>query len=104
MNTETTQKLGKSRGNVNETDNKDCLIEYKQVEGTPFQVVTKEHPELDVKEYYVMFGKYRISEKIEEEEEAMKQAKVIDWWKIMSIAHAIAEELISKNELEKKMK
>lgn len=82
------------------TDKQDSLIEYKEVENTPFTIVKKVE-ENDEINYFVLFGKYRISEALKTEEEATEQATTIDWWKIMSVAHAIAEQIIEQNEIKK---
>lgn len=87
----------------NTTDNKDYLIEYEEQENTPFTVVKKVEENDDIN-YYVMFGKYRISEAIKDQEEARKNAKIIDWWKIMSVAHVIAENLIEQQKIDTNLK
>lgn len=104
MNTKTKNKESeKLDGNANNMNNKDSLIEYKEIEGTPFQVVRKTE-ENGINSYFVMFGKYRISEKIDTEEEATEEAAKLDWWKIMSVAHAIAEQLIEQDKIKQTTK
>lgn len=90
------------------TNNSNSLIEYKEVENTPFTVVTLEKENSEEKEYYVMFGKYRLSNDLGTFEKAMEEAETIDWWKIMGIAHAITETIIDekniKNEISRNSK
>ncbi len=95
-------KLKEAHGSVEETNKQNShLIKYEEVKNTPFQTVRVENED-DTVEYYVMFGKYRISEKMKSEEEAKKEAKTIDWWKIMSVCHAIAEQVVEAKELKTK--
>lgn len=95
-----TTSKSQSHTKSKKTNKQDYLIEYEQIENTPFTVVKREE-ENDETNYYVMFGKYRISEAIKNQEEARANARELDWWKIMSVAHAIAEQIIDQKELEK---
>lgn len=100
-----TQDGLKQQESSNTTDKEGSyLIDYEQVKGTPFTIATKEKEESEEKEYTVLFGKYLISVKYGTKEEAVKEAETMDWFKIMAIAHAIADERIKKHELERQRK
>ena len=64
-------------------NNSDCtskeLINFTQVENTPFTVISKEE------QHIVMLGKYRISETFESKEEAIKDANSITWNRITQL-------------------
>lgn len=70
------------------------LMQYHQVKDTPFTIIKHE------KGNTVMIGKYRLSEDYETAEEAMKDAKRMDWDRIMQVIGVMLEEY--KNEKSKK--
>ncbi len=93
------------QSNAEETDKqKSRLIEYEQVKETPFTIAKILRENEEKHDYYIMMGKYRISEKYEEHKEVMKDAERIDWWKIMGVIHAIANEVIDRKNTEKIIK
>ncbi len=93
MDVQNTQSSVKGIDKENST-----LIEYKQVKDTPFTVAKIERENEELHDYYIMMGKYRISEKFENEEEVMEEAGKIDWWKIMGVIHAIASEIVNNKD------
>lgn len=79
--------------NANEQDKQNYseqLMQYHQVKDTPFTIIKHE------KGYTVMLGKYRLSEDYESIGEAMKDAKRMDWDRIMQVMGVMIEEY--KNE------
>lgn len=75
-------------GNVENTNNVDSsseLVEMVKVEDTPFTLIRQE------KDWYVTIGKYRISEKIGSKEEAMEDAKRVDWERVMQVCGIMIE-------------
>lgn len=95
-----TQELEKLQSSANGTDNSK-LMEYKTIDKTPFTIASVEKEKSDEKEHYVLFGKYQLSNKYATIEEAEKEANTMDWFKIMGIAHAIAEQVYKMKEIEK---
>lgn len=65
--------------------NKEELIEFIDVPGSPFKVIRQE------KEYYTIFGQYRLSEAYESKEEAIKDAQREDWMRVMHVMEIIAK-------------
>lgn len=63
------------------------LLEKEEVEGTPFTIVKNE--EL----WYILLGKYRLTEGYEDKEEALKEANVINWNKILQVCIIIGKEV-----------
>lgn len=75
--------------NVGEVNNSNLnyeLIKRKEIEGTPFTIVT-----IEEKENFITVGKYRLSETYKTTEEAEINAKTIDWNKIMQIIGIMIE-------------
>lgn len=88
-----TTDLGNSQTNVNEQDKQDSseqIMKYEHVEGTPFTVISHE------KGHTVMIGKYRLSDDYHFEDEALEDAKRMDWDRIMQVMGVMIEEY--KNE------
>lgn len=83
---ENTEQLHMS-GNAENTNNKGLnsseLIQY--VEGTPFAVVESEEG------FFVIMGKYRMSESFQKSSEAIKDAKRITWMRILQVIGATIE-------------
>lgn len=77
------------RGNAENTNNVDSskseLVEMVKVENTPFTLIRQES------EWYVTIGKYRISESIGSKEEAMEDAKRVDWERVMQVCGIMIE-------------
>lgn len=95
-----TQTGLKQQESSNTTDKKGSyLIDYSKVEGTPFTIATKEREDSEELEHSVLFGKYLISGKYKTKEEAEADAQEMNWFKIMAIAHAIADERIEAYKL-----
>lgn len=75
-------------GNADQTSKQDWnykeeLLTY--VEETPFAIVKQEEG------YFVIMGKYRMSEAIQKREEAYKNAKSITWMRILQVIGATIE-------------
>ena len=64
-------------------NNSECfneeLINFTEVENTPFTVISKEE------QHIVMLGKYRVSETFESKDEAIKDANSITWNRITQL-------------------
>lgn len=90
----------KSNGNANETTNNKSnsneeLLEQIPVENTPFTVIRQE------KDYFVVMGKYRLTEKLETKEQALEAALDESWFRLMQIMRIMIEEYAKeKKELE----
>ncbi len=82
-------------------DAKTHLVKHKEVKGTPFTVSSLEAKVGTERLYYVMFGKYRLTEDMGSMKKAVEEAKVIDWFKMMGVCHGICEMLIEEKELRK---
>ena len=63
------------------------LVEKIEVEGTPFTIVRNE--EL----WYILLGKYRLTEGFENKEEALKEANTINWNKILQVCIIVGKEV-----------
>lgn len=79
-----------SNGNVNQTNNNDLnsneLKRIEEVEGTPFTVVK------DNELYYILLGKYRLSEEYLIKEIAIQDAKTMNWNRIMQVIGVMIQE------------
>ena len=82
-------------GQLDSTNNTDLLsknekntklVEFKQVKETPFTLAKQNE------EWYILLGKYRLSEGYETEKEGEKEAKKICWKKIMQVISVIITE------------
>lgn len=72
------------------------LISRKDLDGTPFTIITVED------EYFGVMGKYRITEKYKSFELAKAEAMRLDWNNVIKIISLICHEFIeNKEELEK---
>lgn len=69
--------------NVEET-NKASLVEYEEVEETPFRVYGSGE-----NKYVVLMGKYRLTNELEKEE-AIEYAKKMDWDILLQVMTIIA--------------
>ena len=78
-NTNNTDLLSKNKKNTK-------LVEFKQVKETPFTLAKQNE------EWYILLGKYRLSEGYETEKEAEKEAKRVCWNKIMQVNSVIITE------------
>ena len=66
------------------------LVEKIEVENTPFTIVKNEGL------WYILLGKYRLTEGYEDKEEVLKEANTINWNKILQVCIIIGKE--GKNE------
>ena len=82
-------------GQLDSTNNTDLLsknekntklVEFKGVKETPFTLAKQNE------EWYILLGKYRLSEGYETEKEAEKEAKRVCWNKIMQVISVIITE------------
>ncbi len=79
------------------------LVQYAEIDGTPFTVTRVWDDEKNKNEYYILVGKYRISGAMESEHQAIEEAKKVDWTKIMQVigifikeqTHIVEEEEIT---------
>lgn len=75
--------------------NSEELIEYHEIKDTPFTIARNGD------EWFVLMGKYRLTEKLKDKAEATKEAKSMTWFRIMQVISI----MITDNENEKaKMK
>lgn len=86
--------------NANTMDNKNLnsnkeMIKLNEVKNTPFSILEK--LENEEYEYYVMLGKYRLSESFKSLEEAMEDAKRTDWERLMQVVGVMVEEFNNKS-------
>ena len=75
-NTNNTDLMSKNEKNTK-------LVEFKEVKKTPFTLAKQNE------EWYILLGKYRLSEGYETEKEAEKEAKTVCWNKIMQVPSRI---------------
>ncbi len=68
------------------------LVDYKELESTPFTIVESYHDELDKNLYYVMFGKYQIADAFESEEEAKEWGLEMSYNRIVQLIMVVLEE------------
>ncbi len=88
----------KLNGTSEQTDNKELnLIEYVEIDDTPFTVVGEYKDEVGRYQWYIMMGKYRLTEDIGGRQKAIDEAKVITWEKIMGLIGVMVEEYNAKN-------
>lgn len=79
-------------GNASETlkenysNDKSKLIEKIEIENTPFTIM--KHKD----EWYILIGKYRLSEGYINKLEALEEAKKMTWEKIMQVIGVMIEE------------
>lgn len=71
----------------NTTDNKNYLIEFTDVENTPFKIVSQEN------EFFGIMGKHRITEKYEDKEQLEKELRAFDWNRLVQVMVILTEEL-----------
>lgn len=74
-------KNAEALGNTHYSEN----TEMEPVEQTPFHIVRTEA------DWFVVIGKYRVSDRHDTKEEALKDAKTIDWNKIITVMTVILE-------------
>ncbi len=80
-------------GSLSETDKENLnLINYQDIEGTPFVIVDKEVEGEEGRKYFAMFGKYQMHEAFESRSEAIKWAKKVTWNKILQLIIAVVTE------------
>lgn len=81
-------------GTAKKTDNNQSnsqLIEYVQIEKTPFTAVRKEE------EWYLMMGKYRLNDQpFKSLKEVQEDAKDASWFRIMQVVGVMVEEHYTK--------
>lgn len=78
----------------NESNSKEELVKRKEVENTPFTIITT-----NGKSFGAM-GKYRITEPYDKEEEVEKELKKITWNRLIQVVILLID---SKNDIEELM-
>ncbi len=91
MNNKSKEVHGNAEG-MNNTP----LISYEEVEKTPFTIATVLNEHVDKTEFYIMMGKYRLSEMLLDKKVAIIQAKEMTWNRIMQVIGVMHEELNQK--------
>lgn len=81
-----------SLGNASVTDKPSSLIDYEQLEGTPFLIVSMEQENSNKKEHFGAIGKVRITEMYETKEKAIEETVEITWDRIVQVMTVIIEE------------
>lgn len=71
----------------NNHNNNSTLIDYKEIEGTPFTMVRKED------KYFLIMGDYRMTEPTNTEEETMEKIEKEKWLLIFHIAATVIEKM-----------
>lgn len=81
------------------SSNDEKPIYYRQLEETPFTIARTENDK-----FVVLLGKYRLTEDIDEEEQAIKEGYAINWNRILQVCHVVAKESYKEliNEIEVK--
>ena len=78
-------KLFKNRGEKKVIDNKQ-LVEYIEIEGTPFTAVKEGGS------WFLVMGRYRLTEALTSKEEAIKEGANQTWWRIMQVVKIMIED------------
>jgi len=78
-------ELSNTLQNAEQEIKQDYLIEREEVNGTPFTLVKQNE------NWYVLLGKYRLSEAYQEKEEALKDANRNDWMRTMQVVGIMIE-------------
>lgn len=90
MKSETTTESAKSIGIAEpehkSKSNSEELIQYHKVENSPFTIAKYEG------EWFVMMGKYKLTQGIKTKQEALKQATETSWGRIMQVIHIMIED------------
>ena len=91
-----------SNGNANETDKQNSsddrqLVEMHRIANTPFTAVKAND------EWFLIMGKYRLSEKLESKEACEEMVKDTSWDMLMRIMHIIVEDYHQQKEAINKM-
>lgn len=83
-------ELEKSLGLVKEKDkpksNGEQLVEYIEVKDTPFTVARND------KDWYLLMGKYRLTEALKTKEEAMGAVNTQRWIRIMQVINIMIDD------------
>lgn len=81
---------GTSHGNANETDKSNStskqLMETKPINESPFTAVRLEN------DWFLTMGKYRLTEKLQSEEECLEAARDASWHRLMQVIKIMIEE------------
>lgn len=81
---------GTSHGNANETDKSNStskqLMETKPINESPFTAVRLEN------DWFLTMGKYRLTEKLQSEEECLEAARDASWHRLMQVIQIMIEE------------
>lgn len=65
--------------------NDEQLIETVEIEGTPFTAVRQG------KEWFLVMGRYRLTEALETKEQALEEGKNESWFRIMQVMRVMME-------------
>lgn len=82
------KRLSDIHTNVDTEDKQDSLIERKEIETTPFEMV-----KLDHRGWFGTMGKWRITEEYETEKELREDLEKITWNRILQIVALVTEQL-----------
>lgn len=77
---------GETHGSANGTDKQDSsrqLVEKIEIENTPFTAIRVDE------KWFITMGKYRLTEPIDNKEEALAAGIDESWWRIMSVIKAM---------------
>lgn len=80
------QQLNASETHKEQSNSENQLIEYHEIEGTPFTVSKWQE------EWYVLLGHYRLTTGYQTREIAEAEVKEITWFKIMGVVQAMIDE------------
>lgn len=94
---ESGKTLGLVKKEGKQKSNGEQLIEYFEIKNTPFTVAKHEG------KYYIMMGKYRLTEPLPNKGHAMYEAKRMSWTRIMQVISVMIEDNNNEIGLKKQM-
>lgn len=93
---EPAQSLGIVSGKDRPASGNEQLIEYHKVEGTPFTIAR------NGKEWFVLMGKYRLTEDVKTRRNAMQNALKMTWDRMMQVMQIMITDELNEREQQSK--
>jgi len=94
QHTDSRESLGIVPKKDSSKSNGEELVQYYPVDDTPFTVAKNNE------QWYVLMGKYRLTEALKTKAEATKNAKEMKWMRIMQVIHIMLEDDKNKPKIE----
>lgn len=69
------------------------LVEILEIENSPMTIVRHD------KDWYVCIGKYRLTEALPSQEDAEKDLRRMDWWRIMQVIQLVYDQNKEQEEM-----